>query len=151
MAPVTALIVAAVVMSASTAGAQTHRALPSPAAPPVYLDLFAPAIHRSAYQAFVSPLPLDRLLKSLTDPGFASPPGAWQPERQLAVDAFGRAGRYDRSKLARLYGARRVDVARAPRIEDGRVVESWTLVSPYPDPRLERLEPGTLILVLRLP
>jgi hypothetical protein len=148
---VTALIVAAVLVSASLAGAQAPRALASPAAPPVYLDLFTPAVHRSAYQAFLSPLPLDQLLKSLTDPGFAAPPGAWQPERQLAVDAFGRAGRYDRSKLARLYGARRVSVARGPRVDGGRVVETWTLVSPYPDPRLERLEPGTLILVLRLP
>jgi hypothetical protein len=151
VAPVSALMVAAVLVSASTGRAQAPRALPSPAAPPVYLDLFAPAVHRSAYQAFISPLPLDQLLTSLTDPGFAASPGAWRPERLLALDAFGRAGRYDRSKLARLYGARRVDVARGPRVEGGRIVETWTLVSPYPDPRLERLEPGTLILVLRLP
>jgi hypothetical protein len=147
VAPVTALMVAAVLASANTTAAQA----PSPEAPPVYLELFTPAVHRSAYQAFVSPLPLGQLLKSLADPGFAAPPEAWRPERQLALDAFGRAGRYDRSKLARLYGARRVDVARAPRVDGGRVVEAWTLVSPYPDPLLERLEPGTLILVLRLP
>ena len=147
MAPVTALIVTAVLVTASVTRAQA----PRPEAPPAYLDLFTPAVHKPAYQAFVSPLPLDQLLKSLTDPGFAASPGAWQAERQLALDAFGRAGRYDRSKLARLYGARRVDVARGPRVEAGRVVETWTLVSPYPDPRLERLEPGTLILVLRLP
>jgi hypothetical protein len=151
VAPVSALMVAAVLLTAGTMGAQTPGVLPSSEAPSIYLDLFTPAVHRSAYQAFVSPLPLDQLLKSLTDTGFAAPPAAWRPERQLAVDAFGRAGRYDRSKLARLYGARRVDVARAPRVEGGRVVESWTLVSPYPDPRLERLEPGTLVLVLRLP
>jgi hypothetical protein len=151
VAPVTALMMAAVLASPCTGSAQAPRTLPSPAAPPVYLDLFTPAVHRSAYQAFLSSLPLDQLLKSLTDPGFVTPPGAWRPERQLAVDAFGRAGRYDRSKLARLYGARRVEVARGPRVEDGRVVETWTLVSPYPDPQLERLEPGTLILVLRLP
>jgi hypothetical protein len=151
VAPVTALMVAAVLVNASTGGAQAPPGPPSPAAPPVYLDLFTPAVHRSAYQLFISPLPLDQLLKSLTDAGFAAPPATWQPERQPAVDAFGRAGRYDRTRLARLYGARRVDVARAPRLEGGRVVETWTLVSPYPDPRLERLEPGTLILVLRLP
>jgi hypothetical protein len=151
VAPVTALMVAAVLVTANSAAAQTPRARLSPGAPPVYLDLFTPALRRSAYQVFVSPLPLDQLLKSLADPGFVAPPGAWQAEQQLALDAFGRAGRYDRSKLARLYGARRVDVARGPRVEDGRVVETWTLVSPYPDPQLERLEPGTLILVLRLP
>jgi hypothetical protein len=139
-----------------TGGAQVPRALPSleppsPEAPPVYLELFAPAVHKSSYRAFISPLPLDRVLQSLAATGLASPPGAWQPESQPALDAFGRAGRYDRSKLARLYGARRVDVARGPRVGDGRVVETWTLISPYPDPQLERLEPGTLMLVLRLP
>jgi len=69
----------------------------------------------------------------------------------LPADAFGRSGDYDRSKLARLYGARRASVARGPRLENGRVVESWTLVSPYPSVALERLEPGTLLIVQRLP
>jgi hypothetical protein len=34
---------------------------------------------------------------------------------------------------------------------DGRTLEAWTLVSPYPDPSLMRLERGTLILVVRAP
>jgi hypothetical protein len=67
-----------------------------------------------------------------------------------AAEAFGQSGGYNRWKLARLYGARRAKVARMPRVENGRVVEAWTLISPYPDPGLERLEPGTLLIVLRL-
>jgi hypothetical protein len=50
-----------------------------------------------------------------------------------------------------VYGARRARVARGPRVVDGRVVESWTLISPYPDPGLQRLEPGTLLIVLKVP
>jgi hypothetical protein len=42
-------------------------------------------------------------------------------------------------------------VARGPRLQNGRVIETWILVSPYPDSRLERLEPGTLLIVLRTP
>jgi hypothetical protein len=30
-------------------------------------------------------------------------------------------------------------------------MESWTLIAPYPDLALRRLEPGTLIIVLRFP
>jgi hypothetical protein len=80
-----------------------------------------------------------------------APPGAWQPKSVLPFDAFGQMGRYDRWTLARLYGARRARVARGPRGSEGQVTESWTLISPYPDPALSRLEPGTLLIVLRIP
>ena len=30
-------------------------------------------------------------------------------------------------------------------------MESWTLIAPYPDAALQRLELGTLIIVLRIP
>jgi hypothetical protein len=36
-------------------------------------------------------------------------------------------------------------------MENGRVVESWTLIAPYPDTALRGLEAGTLLVVLRLP
>jgi hypothetical protein len=41
-------------------------------------------------------------------------------------------------------------VARGPRL-DGGYAESWTLIAPYPDVALRRLEPGTLIIVVRIP
>jgi hypothetical protein len=60
-----------------------------------------------------------------------------------SLDAFGKAGPYDRARLARLYGGTRV-----------KVVHGWgtsasgftsvTLLSPYPDPSLTRLLPGTM-------
>jgi hypothetical protein len=53
--------------------------------------------------------------------------------------------------VARLYGSRQPRVARGARADEGRVVESWTLVSPYPSADLTRLEHGTLRIVLRTP
>ena len=37
-----------------------------------------------------------------------------------------------------------------PRLDQGQT-ESWTLIAPYPDAALQRLESGTLIIVLRIP
>ncbi|HKB13067.1 MAG TPA: hypothetical protein VKD69_20525, partial [Vicinamibacterales bacterium] len=59
------------------------------------------------------------------------------------LDAFGSAGAYDRSKLARLYGGTRVHVARMWS-GTARDLTSTTRLSPYPDPTLTRLIPGTL-------
>ena len=120
---------------------------------PEYLALFAPSGPRKeAYETFVSPLDLETVLKRLqSDSGVLAPPGAWQPKSELPFDAFGQTGRYDRWKLAELYGARRPLVARGPRGEGTRVTEVWTLVSPYPDASLTRLEPGTLLIVLQVP
>ena len=132
--------------------APLHGADPAWRDAPAYLHLFAPRLHRDAYRTAVSPLDLDTLLALLSaDPALLKPPGAWQPRGITPSDAFGEAGTYPRWKLAQLYGARRARVARGPRMEGGRVAETWTLVSPYPDPSLERLEPGTLLIVLRLP
>ncbi|HEV3139494.1 MAG TPA: hypothetical protein VGY57_03205, partial [Vicinamibacterales bacterium] len=61
------------------------------------------------------------------------------------LDAFGSAGRYDRSALARAYGGTRARVARGWR-KTGDRFESITLISPYPDATLTRLNPGTLII-----
>ena len=122
-------------------------------AAPGYLALFAPAGGRAAaYRAYVSPLDLDRVLRGLeADSSLIQSPGAWLARPRSPADAFGQAGRYDRLTLARLYGAQQPRVARGSRAEGGRVVESWTLVSPYPDTAQRRLETGTLLVVLRLP
>lgn len=110
---------------------------------PLFRRLFTP---RSApdgtYETFVSPQPIDELLGEI---------GAGVDVQALvALEAFGQSGGYNRWKLARLYGAKRARVARFPRLVNGVVVEAWTLISPYPDPSLERLEPGTLLIVLRV-
>ena len=119
---------------------------------PEYLGLFAPAAHREVYRAAVSSMTLDMVLTSLADdPTLVRAPGAWTARGQGPIDAFGQSGTYDRWRVARLYRSRQARVARGARMENGRVVESWTLISPYPDPALTTLRPGTLLLVLRLP
>jgi hypothetical protein len=118
---------------------------------PAYLTVFVPRGHRDAYRAYRSPLSLDETLRALlAEPGVERPPGAWQVQTVTPFEAFGRTGSYNRWQLAGLYGSRRVRVARGPRLDRGHA-ESWTLVAPYPDPALQRLEPGTLIIVLRIP
>jgi hypothetical protein len=120
---------------------------------PEYLPLLAPAGSRgSAYRVYVSPLDLETALQQLDrDAALVRVPGAWQARPAPPWDAFGKAGGYDRSAMARVYGARQPRVARGARMEGGRVVESWTLIAPYPDTTLRRLETGTILVVLRLP
>jgi hypothetical protein len=60
-----------------------------------------------------------------------------------ALDAFGSAGTYDRAKLARVYGGRRVRVQRSWTDRGGEFV-SITRLSPFPDASLTRLDSGTL-------
>jgi hypothetical protein len=118
---------------------------------PEYVDLFAPAAHKAAYRAYVAPSDLEATLAQVrADPGVLQPPGAWAPQAQIPYDAFGLSGSYNRWKVAGLYRSRRARVARGPRVDQGRM-ESWTLIAPYPDVHLQRLEPGTLILVLHVP
>jgi hypothetical protein len=118
---------------------------------PEYLPLFAPAQHRSAYRAYVSPADIQATLQQLlADPGVLHPPGAWTPQALIPYDAFGLSGSYNRWKVAGLYRSRRALVARGARLDQGQT-ESWTLIAPYPDAALQRLEPGTLIIVLRVP
>ena len=119
---------------------------------PGLLALFGPPGSRAAaYRAYVTTLDLESVLTRLASNGtLLRPPGAWEPRALLPLDAFGQTGPYDRSALMRLYGAQRPRVARGPKAADGRVVESWTLISPYPDASLQRLEPGTLLIVHRV-
>lgn len=71
------------------------------------------------------------------------------PEALEALNAFGKAGSYDRSKLARLYAGTRARVVRGWIERDG-AFESRTLISPYPDHTLTHLNPGTMIITLTL-
>jgi hypothetical protein len=66
-----------------------------------------------------------------------------------ALDAFGTAGPYDRSRLVRLYGGRRARVVRGWTEHDGRF-ESTTLISPYPDATLTHLIEGTMMIRLTM-
>jgi hypothetical protein len=73
-----------------------------------------------------------------------------QIEMLEPLEAFGAAGPYDRTALARLYTGKRVRVTRGW-IERGDRFESVTLLSPYPDATLTRLHPGTMMITWTLP
>jgi len=75
---------------------------------------------------------------------------SWPVRKIDPLEAFGEAGAYPRTTVARLYTGVRAQVVRAPIERNGRTVAAVTLISPYPDPTLSRLEPGTMIIVLHL-
>ena len=81
----------------------------------------------------------------------SGPEGAWAIQRVEALTVIDSAARVDRARVARLFGGRPLRVARGPITEKGRVIESITLMSPYPDASLSRLIPGTMIVVFEIP
>jgi hypothetical protein len=85
----------------------------------------------------------DSIEQALAEGKPAAPRDAIEPLE--ALDAFGTAGTYNRAALARLYGGTRVRVARRWQQRDDQFV-SETLLSPYPDPTLTRLNPGTMLI-----
>jgi hypothetical protein len=102
---------------------------------PVLRALFTPARPRlGRYEVCTTREPLTALARP-----------EWRTETVSPLDAFGAAGAYDRAALSRLYGGRRVTVARGW-TEHGERFESITLVSPHPDATLTRLMPGTLVI-----
>jgi hypothetical protein len=121
--------------AAALAAAVAQLPLPTACHDPGLASLFAPAASDIGhYEVCASPEPLARL----ADP-------AWTIDAVQPLDAFGKAGSYNRQRVIRLYGGRRAQVARGWRHLDGRL-ESITLVSPYPDSTQTRLLPGTLVI-----
>ena len=118
---------------------------------PAYVPLFSPVNQRASFSAAVSTASLESVVADVDQDAMAMhAPGSWQPHSESAPDVFGTAGLYNRWMLAQLYGSRQVRVARGARMDRGRVVESWTLISPYPSTDLRTLHPGTLRLVLQI-
>ena len=72
------------------------------------------------------------------------------PEALESLEGFGASGPYHRPALARLFGGARVRVARGW-IDRPDRFEAFTLLSPYPDPTLSRLQTGTMIVHLVIP
>ena len=118
---------------------------------PEYVALFAPANRHEAYTSAVTAASLESVLAdAAADQTAVQSPGAWQPRAESPADALGTAGPYNRWLLSRLYGSRQVRVARGARMDRGRVIEAWTLISPYPSADLRTLHPGTMRLILRV-
>ena len=108
---------------------------------PALTALFTPARPISGhYEVCTSDEPLDRVASDTAGAPRFSPSEMIDP-----LDAFGAAGSYSRSALAQLYAGRRVRVAQGW-VDRGGQFESVTLLSPYPDPTLTRLLPGTMIV-----
>jgi hypothetical protein len=109
-----------------------------------------PAMGR--YDVCTAGEPIEQIVASSA----ASPAGAagrvhYGPIEPLdALDAFGTAGPYERATVARLYGGTRPRVARGWR-QEGGVFVSVTLVSPFPDASLTRLNPGTMEIRFTVP
>ncbi len=108
--------------------------------------LFTPmAAPAGQYVVYRSDRPIAALtaeLKAL-DPDPA--PGAWEALRPEAHDAFGQEGPYDRSKLARLFRGKRVTLVRGSLVE-GDLRVGYTLISPFPSPRLDAIVEGTMVI-----
>ena len=120
-------------------------------AAPAYVELLAPADQREAYSISVTDRSLaDVLAEATADPAAVPTPAAWAPRNESPVDAFGTAGAYNRWQVLRLYGSRQPRVARGARMDRGRIVEAWTLISPYPSADLGTLHPGTMRLILKI-
>ncbi len=114
--------------------------------------LFTPArIPKDTYRVYVTDADIGRAaaaFQAMASPSNAD--GPWVVRQMDPLDAYGNAGPYNRAKVARLYVGIRARVARGPIVRSGRTDASITLVSPYPDPSLTRLERGTLIIELRI-
>ena|SRR5437899_77436 len=108
---------------------------------PALTALFTPARPSiGRYQICTTAEPVDVVAAQNADAPHYGPSEMLDP-----LDAFGTAGPYDRAALTRLYGGKRVRVARGW-IDSADRFEAITLLSPYPDATLTRLLPGTMII-----
>jgi hypothetical protein len=116
-----------------------------------YVRLFAPPARAYAFRFSCSEDPIDSVARFYRTEWPSPEPRSWTIERLAAGDAFDRAALFDRSRMARLYGARQPRIARGPVSLDGRVVEVVMLMSPYPAADLGSLREGTLIMTVQVP
>ena len=122
---------------------------PAPELAAIFLPRAAPP---GAYQVTVLDEPIESVRERLRRewaPGTSEsiPPGSWTVKRVEPLVAFGEGGRYNRSRLSRLFTGRPAHLVRAPISRDGRVVASLTLISPCPNADLTQLTPRTLALL----
>lgn len=138
---IAAILLAAVVQEQAVRG---HPVLGVPDA--ALTRLFTPiAAPVGEYIVYRSDRPIDAIARELKalDPDPA--PGAWEPLRPEAHDAFGQEGPYDRSRLARLFRGRRVTLVRGS-LRQGPLHVAYTLISPYPAPSLDAIAGGTMVI-----
>jgi hypothetical protein len=128
-------VFAAAAALAAASGARAQDPARPAACDPAFAALFTPERPvLGRYEACTDPRPLAEVA-----------PSDWMVEALEPGDAFGGAGAYDRAAVARLYGGSRARVARGWS-ESGDRFEAVTLISPYPNAAVTKLEPGTLII-----
>jgi len=113
---------------------------------PALTRLFTPrSVPVGTYVVYRSRETIETLTARLKALDAAPSPGAWEPSKPEAHNAFGQDGVYDRLRLARLFTGQRVTVVRGSLARDGGRV-AYMLVSPYPDPTLSTIEVGTMVV-----
>jgi hypothetical protein len=125
---------------------------PAPELAKQFTPLRAPA---GAYEVMVLEEGIERarerVLTAVHTASAATPSREAPAVRSLdPLQAFGRAGTYNQTTVARLYTGRKANVVRIPVEQHGRTIAAITLISPYPDPTLTHLEEGTMVIVLHL-
>jgi hypothetical protein len=141
--------VALVILASLTAHASAADPMPlqGMTADPDLGWLFTPAAAPpGSYDVFRSSRPIAELAGELRRRDPAPHADAWRVLRSDPITAFGTEGRYDRSRLARLFVGRQVQVARGA-LESGNELSSYTLITPVPDHTLSTLDNDTLIIV----
>jgi hypothetical protein len=139
------------------AGAQGRSALRLPGTPaPELAKQFTPRhAPAEAYEVVVLDGDIERareqVLTAVRNASAAAPSRETLVVRSLdPLQAFGRAGTYNQTTVARLYTGRKAKVVRIPVDRQGRTIAAITLISPYPDPTLSRLIEGTLVIALNV-
>jgi hypothetical protein len=146
-APFTAMLVALLLAG--------HASAAPPATPaggeydPVLTRLFTPGdAPAGAYEVWRSDESIEMMAERLRNLDPAPLADAWKVQRGEPGTVF-TEGSYDRGRLARLYVGQRLSVARGALATPAGVV-AFTLVSPWPDAMLRALQPGTLVIVVRV-
>jgi hypothetical protein len=138
---VTALLGSLLLASGMVAG-QPTLGVPDAALTRLFTPISAPP---GQYVVYRSDRPIDALAAELKALDPEPAPGAWEPTRPEAHDAFGQEGPYDRSRLARLFRGKRVTLIRGS-LKEGRHRVAYTLVSPFPTPSMDAINDGTMVI-----
>jgi len=113
-----------------------------------------PAMPAGTYRVFVTGQSIEKVSDHYRTrahgPTESAPSEGWRPAPQSFGEALGPTAVYDRSKVGRLYRGRSPRVARGM-VRRGDAIEAVVVISPYPDASLARLDPGTMIVVFRVP
>ena len=134
-------------MASGAAADSVHLGTPDPALTRLFTPLSVPPGTYLVYRSSEAVETMTARLRAL-DP--APAPGAWEPTRPEAHDAFGQEGPYDRDRLARLFNGKRVSLVRGSVVHQRQRL-AYTLISPYPDPTLSRIVDGTMVIEFRVP